>query len=58
MTGDKHTKKMDDKLIALKEPYEVEYWTKALGVSKEKLTQLVAEHGHSAANIRKALGKA
>jgi hypothetical protein len=34
------------------------YWTKALGVSKERLQQLVKEHGVSAEKVRKALGKA
>ena len=48
---------LDGKLIALKEPHEVEYWTKALGVSKEELTRLVQEHGHSAAKVREALAK-
>ena len=58
MTDDKTKKKVDAKLISLKEPYEVEYWTKKLGVSKRKLEALVAEHGNSAAKVRKAVGKA
>lgn len=47
----------DRKLISLKEPHEVQYWTTALGVSKEKLEQLGAEVGHSAANVRAQLDK-
>jgi hypothetical protein len=43
--------------ISLSEDYEVEYWTNALGVSKQELTRLVAEHGHSVAKIRQALRK-
>ena len=57
MGDDKKKKKLDDKLISLKEPYEVAYWTKALGVSKAQLTKLVAEHSDYPAKIRKVLGK-
>lgn len=48
----------DASRISLTEEWEVRYWTKALGVSKERLEQLVKQHGHSAAAIRIALGKA
>lgn len=37
--------------------YEVRYWTKALGVSRERLEALVREHGVSAEAVRRALGK-
>jgi hypothetical protein len=47
----------DASLISLTEDWEVRYWTKALGVSKERLAELVKQHGHSAAAVRKALGK-
>jgi hypothetical protein len=57
MADDKSKTKQDRKLISLTEPYEVEYWTKELGVSKAVLTRLVEKHGHSAAKIRAALGK-
>ncbi|HEV7523225.1 MAG TPA: DUF3606 domain-containing protein, partial [Candidatus Angelobacter sp.] len=40
-----------------REDYEVKYWTKELGVSKERLQQLVLKHGNSAAKIREALKK-
>jgi hypothetical protein len=43
--------------ISLTEDYEVQYWTKALGVSKERLAELVRQHGNSAAKVRQALGK-
>lgn len=46
---------LDRKLISLKEPHEVEYWTTALGVSKEQLEQLVAQVGHSAEKVRAQL---
>jgi hypothetical protein len=44
--------------INIHEDYEVRYWTKALSVSKERLEQLVKEHGVSAEKVREALGKA
>jgi Protein of unknown function (DUF3606) len=47
----------DRKTINLSETYEVRYWSKALGVDAADLRKLVAEHGKSVANIRKALGK-
>ena len=37
--------------------YEVSYWTKALGVSREELQRLVDKYGNSAAKIKEALGK-
>jgi hypothetical protein len=47
----------DRSRISMSEDYEVRYWTKALGVSKEDLQKLVDEHGNSAANIKEVLGK-
>ena len=46
----------DRSQINIKENYEVEYWTKALGVSAEELKRLVGQHGASAEAIRKAIG--
>jgi hypothetical protein len=43
--------------INIHEDYEVRYWTKELGVSEERLKQLVRQHGVSAAKIREALGR-
>jgi hypothetical protein len=42
----------DGKLISLKEPYEVEYWTAALNVDLAVLEQAVAAVGHSPAAVR------
>jgi hypothetical protein len=39
------------------EVWEVEYWTKELGVSKAELQRLVDKVGNSAAAVRKELGK-
>ena len=45
----------DAKLISLKEKWEVEYWTDALGVDASELAQAVQEVGHSAAAVREHL---
>ena len=42
--------------INMNEDYEVQYWTQELGVSKDRLQELVREHGVSAEAVRKALG--
>jgi hypothetical protein len=35
----------------------VQYWTKELGISPERLEQLVHEHGNSVERIREVLKK-
>jgi hypothetical protein len=57
MADDKTPRGMqqDRKLISLEQDYEVRYWTEALGVSRERLEQLIRAHGHSAEKIREAL---
>ena len=47
----------DRNRINVNEPYELEYWTKTLGISAVRLRELVSKHGVMAANIRKVLGK-
>ena len=47
----------DSSRINLNEDYEVTYWTKALGVSKEELAQAVNQAGVSAKAVRGYLGK-
>jgi hypothetical protein len=39
----------------LGEEWEVRYWTQALGVSEERLRDLVKRHGNSAKAVREAL---
>ena len=39
------------------EPYEVKYWTKELGVNKERLQKVVDKVGNAAAAVRKELAK-
>jgi len=45
----------DASRIALGEEWEVRYWTKALGVSEDRLRELVQRHGNSAKAVREAL---
>jgi hypothetical protein len=45
----------DRSRISMSEDYEVQYWTKELGVSKERLAELVKQHGNSAEKIRAAI---
>jgi 3-oxoacyl-[acyl-carrier-protein] synthase III len=45
----------DRSKINMSEAFEVKHWTKELGVSKEKLQQLVDKVGNSAAAVRKEL---
>lgn len=47
----------DRSRISLNEDYEVRYRTEALGVSRERLEELVKKHGNSAEKIREALKK-
>lgn len=47
----------DSSRINLSEDYEVAYWTKALGITKEKLTEAVKEAGSSAKAVRDYLKK-
>jgi len=59
MSDDKNDRGPQDRTrINLNEQYEVRYWTKALGVTRDELQELVQKHGNSAARIREALGKA
>jgi 3-oxoacyl-[acyl-carrier-protein] synthase III len=45
----------DRSKINMSEAFEVKYWTKELGISREKLQQLVDKVGNSAAAVRKEL---
>ncbi len=47
----------DQKRINVHEPYEVEYWTKTLKVSKEELKDAVGAVGTSAGKVREFLAK-
>ena len=43
--------------ININEDWEVRYWSKELGVSQDRLRELVKQHGVSADAVRRALGK-
>lgn len=45
----------DRSRINLHETYEVKYWTKHLGVTREQLAKAVEKVGNSAAAVRKEL---
>lgn len=45
----------DRSLINMSEDHEVRYWTKHLGVSREKLEEAVRKVGNSASAVRKEL---
>ena len=51
-------KGQDDRIrINVHAPHELRYWSKDLGVSEERLRDLVKRHGAIASEIREALGK-
>jgi hypothetical protein len=43
--------------INVNEPHEVAYWTKELGVTKDRLEQLVKDAGTSAKAVREKLAE-
>ena len=47
----------DASRINIHEEYEVRYWTKTLGVSKDELEAVVKKVGTGADAVRKKLGK-
>jgi hypothetical protein len=58
MSDDKNKRSGQDRLrINVHEDYELRDWSNRLGVSPERLKELVKKHGPMAADIRKALGQ-
>jgi hypothetical protein len=56
MADDKTRRGQPDRSkINMSEDYEVQHWTKHLGISREKLQQLIDKVGNSAAAVRKEL---
>ena len=47
----------DASKVSLSEDWEVRYWTQTLGVSRERLEQLVKDHGNAVSSIHRALGR-
>lgn len=57
LTGSrKRSRSADRSRINVHQPYELRYWTKALGVTADRLKALVKEHGPTATGIRRKLG--
>jgi len=58
MTDDKANRGPQDRSrVNLSEDYEVRYWTKELGVTKDELARLVHQHGNSVEKLRQELGR-
>ncbi len=57
MSDDKKNTAADRDRINVNEDYELQYWTKALGVSADELQYAVKAVGPTAAAVRKHLGK-
>jgi hypothetical protein len=57
MDDKKNTGSPDRDRINLQEDYEVQYWTKTLGVSAEELRKAVEAVGSTADAVRRHLGK-
>ncbi|HDS1215928.1 DUF3606 domain-containing protein [Stenotrophomonas maltophilia] len=53
----KNTGSPDRDRINVNEDYELQYWTKALGVSADELRAAVKAVGPTSAAVRKHLGK-
>jgi len=58
MSDDLHKRGPQDRSrISLSEPWEVQYWTKELGISKEELERVVKSAGNSVSAVRQKLNK-
>lgn len=58
MADDKSKRGAADRTrINVHEDYELQYWTKELGVSEEKLKEAIKKVGVMADDVRKHLGK-
>ena len=56
MSDDKNNRGPQDRSrISLSEDYEVRYWTDALGVTEDRLREIVGRVGNSADAVREAL---
>lgn len=47
----------DRSKINMHEAFEVKYWTKHLGITRDQLAATIEKVGNSAAAVRKELGK-
>jgi hypothetical protein len=53
----KKTGKADDSRINVNQPHEVQYWTRTLGVTEQRLREAVGKAGVMVREVRKYLGK-
>ena len=53
----KNTGRGDNERIYVHQAHEVEYWTRVLGVTEQKLKEIVERVGPMVKDVRKALGK-
>jgi hypothetical protein len=51
----RHTGKQDDERIGVNQTHEINYWTKVLNTSPDKLRKAVAEVGPMVKDVRKWL---
>ena len=59
MSDDKTKRGQPDRsFINMRENYEVKYWTRHLGVTRDELQGAIDKVGNAAAAVRKQLGKA
>ncbi|MBC7390045.1 MAG: DUF3606 domain-containing protein [Opitutaceae bacterium] len=57
MDNKKNVGSPDKDRINVNEKYELEYWTKELGVTSDKLKQVVSEVGTSVSAVKEKLSK-
>jgi len=53
----KKIRPFDSKRINIHEAHDIDYWTKALGVPKDKLIETVQKFGTSANAVKQVLGR-
>ena len=57
MPDDRRRRGLQDRMrINMGEDYEVEYWTKTFGISKDRLVEIVSKVGDSVQAVRRELG--
>ncbi|WP_410013643.1 DUF3606 domain-containing protein [Sodalis sp. C49] len=47
----------DKNFISLREPWEVEYWTQTLGITKQKLSAAIRAVGNGTKDVKEHCGK-
>lgn len=57
MSDDLGKKPLDATRVNVSESWELDYWSKKFGVTKERLKEAVKAVGTSAAEVQKYLGK-